>query len=265
MYFSDPGKITGIEKSSKSYEHGSDRIEPPGIESSFDSFVCGHSSRRNKRRDNRIRFSTSLSHVESATIEADILFDIFPPMRQDNSTNQEFCKSANLLSSDWVFIQLKRGIWTCFNSSGEKSSDASRRRWKRSSQTASYAQRNQCMKVISDTNRKTDLRQNIQPKTESRSMKISPESHKYKPRPNKNKSTTIIGLYILQWYPVMKTSHARKCPFMPIRHRNTRGIAEIFATDEDAHDISPFNGGNSDGIYGAVGFLYHMQIIPNWK
>ncbi len=56
----------------------------------------------------------------------------------------------------------------------------------------------QCMKVISGTNRKTDLRQNIQPKTESRSMKISPESHKYKPRPNKNKSTTIIGLYILQ-------------------------------------------------------------------
>ena len=123
----------------------------------------------------------------------------------------------------------------------------------------------QCMKVISGTNRKTDLRQNIQPKTESRSMKISPESHKYKPRPNKNKSTTIIGLYILQWYPVMKTSHARKCPFMPIRHRNTRGITEIFATDEDAHDISPFNGGNSDGIYGAAGFLYHMQIIPNWK
>jgi len=142
LYFSDPGKITGIEKSSKSYEHGSDRIEPPGIESSFDSFVCGHSSRRNKRRDNRIRFSTSLSHVESATIEADILFDVFPPMRQDNSTNQEFCKSANLLSSDWVFTQLKRGIWTCFKSSGEKSSDASRRRWKRSSQTASYAQRN---------------------------------------------------------------------------------------------------------------------------
>lgn len=56
-----------------------------------------------------------------------------------------------------------------------------------------------------------------------------------------------------------------KCPFMPIRHRNTRDITEIFATDEDAHDISPFNGGNSDGIYGAAGFLYHMQIIPNWK
>lgn len=198
MYFSDPGKITGIEKSSKSYEHGSDRIEPPGIESSFDSFVCGHSSRRNKRRDNRIRFSTSLSHVESATIEADILFDIFPSMRQDNSTNQEFCKSANLLP------QIEYSL-----NSREVYGLASTRRVKKVAMRVVADEKDhrklhltlnviQCMKVISGTNRKTDLRQNIQPKTESRSMKISPESHKYKPRPNKNKSTTIIGLYILQ-------------------------------------------------------------------
>ncbi len=198
MYFSDPGKITGIEKSSKSYEHGSDRIEPPGIESSFDSFVCGHSSRRNKRRDNRIRFSTSLSHVESATIEADILFDIFLPC------GKIILQIRNSVSPQISYPQIEYSL-----NSREVYGLASTRPVKKVAMRVVADEKDhrklhltlnviQCMKVISGTNRKTDLRQNIQPKTESRSMKISPESHKYKPRPNKNKSTTIIGLYILQ-------------------------------------------------------------------
>lgn len=198
MYFSDPGKITGIEKSSKSYEHGSDRIEPPGIESSFDSFVCGHSSRRNKRRDNRIRFSTSLSHVESATIEADILFDIFLPC------GKIILQIRNSVSPQISHPQIEYSL-----NSREVYGLASTRPVKKVAMRVVADEKDhrklhltlnviQCMKVISGTNRKTDLRQNIQPKTESRSMKISPESHKYKPRPNKNKSTTIIGLYILQ-------------------------------------------------------------------
>lgn len=52
--------------------------------------------------------------------------------------------------------------------------------------------------------------------------------------------------------------HAYSTPKYKRYHRNIRNRRE-------SHDISPFNGGNRDGIYGAAGFLYHMQIIPNWK